>query len=51
MRERIYGTLRRVVALPTDVSQGDAKASFKNGVLEVWLKRQAVAPSSRIAIE
>ena len=51
MRERVYGTLRRIVALPADVTEGDAKASFKNGVLEVHLKRQKVVPSSRIAIE
>jgi HSP20 family molecular chaperone IbpA len=38
------------VALPVDVTQGDAKASFKNGVLEVRLKRQTIAPSSRIEI-
>jgi HSP20 family protein len=51
MRERVYGTLRRIVALPTDVSLEDAKASFKNGVLQIHLKRQTAAPSSRIAIE
>jgi len=51
MRERVYGTLRRIVALPADVSLEDAKASFKNGVLQVRLKRQTAAPSSRIAIE
>jgi len=51
MRERMYGTLRRVVVLPADVTENESKASFKNGVLEVHLKRSTIAPVSRIAIE
>jgi len=51
MRERLCGTLRRVVVLPADVTENEAKASFKNGVLEVHLKRSVIAPVSRIAIE
>jgi CBS domain-containing protein len=34
-----------------DVTENDAKASFKNGVLDVYLKRLNIAPVSRIAIE
>ncbi|MGC9435475.1 MAG: Hsp20/alpha crystallin family protein [Methanomicrobiales archaeon] len=44
MRERMYGTLSRSVALPADVSEEGASASFKNGVLEVRLKK---IPSKR----
>jgi HSP20 family protein len=51
MRERMHGTLRRVVVLPADVTENESKASFKNGVLEVHLKRSTFAPVSRIAIE
>ncbi|MFA5253761.1 MAG: Hsp20/alpha crystallin family protein [Methanoregula sp.] len=51
MRERMYGAMQRIVLLPTEVSQDNAKASFKNGVLEVHLKRTATAPASKIEIE
>ena len=51
MRERIYGTMQRVVILPAEVTDNDAKASFKNGVLEVHLKHTKTLPVSRIAIE
>jgi len=44
MRERMYGTLSRSVDLPVDVSEEGASASFKNGVLEVRLKK---VPSER----
>jgi len=51
MRERMYGAMQRIVLLPTEVSRDNAKASFKNGVLEVHLKRNATAPASKIEIE
>ena len=51
VRERVYGSLRRIVALPADVTDNDAKASFKNGVLEVTLKKTVIPQKSRIAIE
>gem|GEM_PF-5177797 len=39
------------MALPADVGQEDAITNLKNSVLRVHLKRKAVSPSSRIAIE
>ena len=51
MRERMSGTMSRVVALPEDVTEDDAKASFKNGVLEVTLKKMKLARKTRIEIE
>ena len=51
MRERMYGTMRRVVTLPAYVTESDAKARFKNGVLEVHIKRSKMAQVSHIAIE
>ncbi len=51
MRERMSGSMSRVVALPMSVSEENAKASFKNGVLEVTLKKTKGTPKSRIAIE
>jgi HSP20 family protein len=51
MRERMMGTMQRVVSLPADVTDDEAKASFKNGVLEVCLKKARAVPKSRIGIE
>ena len=33
MREKVSGSMRRVVTLPAEVTGDEAKASFKNGVL------------------
>lgn len=51
VRERISGSLRRIVALPADVTDDNARASFKNGVLEVTLKKTVVPQKARITIE
>lgn len=51
MRERMSGSMSRVVSLPMSVSEENAKASFKNGVLEVTLRKTKGTPKSRIAIE
>jgi HSP20 family protein len=51
MRERMYGTMRRIVVLPVDVTDTDSKASFKNGVLEVTLRKTKILPKAPIQIE
>lgn len=51
VRERVSGSMRRMVALPADVMEEDANASFKNGVLEVILKKVKGSPKTRIRIE
>jgi len=51
VRERVLGSMRRIVALPTDVTEENSKASFKNGVLEVRLRKTKIAERSRIEIE
>lgn len=51
MRERIYGSMKRIVAMPADVTETAANASFKNGVLEVRLRKATIQPGSRIPIE
>lgn len=51
MRERVYGSMRRIVALPSDVTEDDSTASFKNGVLEVRLKKAKGAEKTKIKIE
>ena len=40
-----------MVTLPVDMTEDDAKASFKNGVLEIRLKKTRISPKSRIEIE
>ncbi len=51
VRERTYGTMRRIVTLPTDVMEDDSRASFKNGVLEVVLRKAKDTAKGRIEIE
>jgi len=51
MRERISGTLRRLIGLPTDATDENSTATFKNGVLEVRLKKVKTAVKPRIQIE
>ena len=51
VRERTYGSMQRMVVLPSDVTDKDAKASFKNGVLEVRFNKSKISPKSRIEIE
>jgi HSP20 family protein len=51
VRERVYGTMKRIVAMPADVTETDSNASFKNGVLEVRLRKAKILPRARIQIE
>ncbi len=51
VRERTYGSMDRVVRLPSDATQDGAAATFKNGVLEVRLKKTTIEEKKRIQIE
>jgi len=51
VRERVYGRMKRMIALPVDVKEEEAHASFKNGVLEVRLKQAEAQKGSVISIE
>lgn len=51
MRERVYGQMSRTVMLPAEVIEEGAAASFKNGVLEVRLKKAPVEMGTTIPIE
>jgi HSP20 family protein len=51
MRERMYGSMKRMVTLPRDVEEAGSSASFKNGVLEVRLKKSEKERGKRILIE
>lgn len=49
--ERTYGSFTRTIALPTEVDSEKAKASFKNGVLEIILQKKEEAKPKEIKIE
>jgi HSP20 family protein len=51
LRERTYGSMSRIIALPKDVTEEGSVASFKNGVLEVRLKKLSIDRGTRIQIE
>ncbi len=50
VRERVSGTTQRTIALPCDVKSDGTTATFKNGVLEVKLKKQVVTDAPTIKI-
>ena len=51
MRERMSGTMSRIVTLPHDVTDAGASATFKNGVLEIRLKKSTTERGSPINVE
>ena len=51
MRERTYGSMKRLVSLPADVLEADSSATFKNGVLEIHLKKAKPAAISEISVQ
>ncbi|WAI01826.1 Hsp20/alpha crystallin family protein [Methanogenium organophilum] len=51
LHERKYGSMSRVIPLPKSVNPEGAKASFRNGILEVRLPVSALETQRRIAIE
>ena len=48
--ERAYGAFQRSIALPKNVRQDEAKASYRNGVLTVRLPKQETASSRTIPV-
>ena len=51
MRERSFGSMTRIVPLPHEVTEEASTASFRNGVLEVHLKKTTKVPKTKIAVE
>jgi HSP20 family protein len=51
LRERIYGAVSRRVALPADVTDTGANATYRNGVLELRLKKVPRPGEKQILIE
>jgi HSP20 family protein len=51
VRERTYGSMDRMVRLPSEVTEEGATATFQNGVLEVRLKKTTAEKGKKISIE
>jgi HSP20 family protein len=48
--ERVYGSFHRSVTLPSEVASEKAKASFKNGVLEIEVPKKEEAKPKQVKI-
>lgn len=46
-RELNYGAFQRVIPLPLAVKSDEAKATFKDGILEIRVPKQEVSPKGR----
>lgn len=51
VKERIYGKFERVIPLPPDLDTENAKATFKDGILEIRIPKKVVTQERRISIE
>ena len=51
LRERSYGTFRRQFQLPPDIEADKISATFRNGVLEITLPKQAEAKAAVRKVE
>ncbi|KAE8549792.1 hypothetical protein TMatcc_000830 [Talaromyces marneffei ATCC 18224] len=49
--ERSIGTFQRTFTFPTRVNQDEVKAVFKNGILSVFVPKQAIQKAKRIRVE
>ncbi len=48
--ERSYGSFSRSFKLPVEVKTGDARASYKNGILEIRIPKEEKAKPKKIEI-
>ncbi|MCK9579422.1 MAG: Hsp20/alpha crystallin family protein [Methanoregula sp.] len=51
MRERTFGSMVRIVPLPRQVSEDGSRATFRDGVLEVHLKKTGNEVKGKIPVE
>jgi len=51
IRERTYGYMKRMVSLPSDVTDIDSKISFKDGVLDLTFKKIQIAQKEYLKLE
>lgn len=48
--ERYYGVIERVIPLPTEVKTEEAKAEYKDGVLEIRVPKVKVSKEAKIQV-
>lgn len=48
--EKVYGTFSRSIQLPKNASRDEVKADFKNGVLNLEIKKESQTSAKRIEI-
>lgn len=51
VRERSYGAYIRTIQLPQDIDSSKARASFKNGVLEIVFPKKEEAKATEIKVD
>jgi HSP20 family protein len=51
MRERTFGSMTRVVPLPKPVTEEGSSSTFKNGVLEIHLKKATKESRGKIPVD
>jgi HSP20 family protein len=51
LRERTFGSMMRIVPLPKPVTEEGSSSSFRNGVLEVHLKKTTKESRGKIAVD
>jgi len=51
IHERTFGSMTRVIPLPKPVTEDGSSSTFKNGILEVHLRKTTKEPGGKIAIE
>ncbi len=49
--ERYFGSVSRVISLPQDVDQGQARARYDNGVLTLTLPKKQGSGSQKLRVE
>lgn len=48
--ERYYGRVERLIPMPTDVKSEEAKAEYKDGVLEIRIPKEKTSKETKIKI-
>jgi HSP20 family protein len=51
MRERTFGSMTRIVPLPKPVTEEGSSSTFRNGVLEIHLKKTTKESRGKISID
>lgn len=49
--ERYFGKIERVINLPTNIKPNEAKADYKDGVLEIRFPKEVISTETKIKLE